>query len=51
VRAAHALGLRVLPYTVDELDDLRETLGLGVDGIISDRPDRLLTLVGRSQHR
>ncbi len=49
VRAAHALGLRVLPYTVDELEDLRGVLHLGVDGIISDRPDRLLALVGRAR--
>jgi glycerophosphoryl diester phosphodiesterase len=47
VRAAHALGLRLLPYTVDEVEDLRAVLALGVDGIISDRPDRLLALVGR----
>jgi glycerophosphoryl diester phosphodiesterase len=51
VRAAHALGLRVVPYTVDRLDDLRATLALGVDGIISDRPDRLLELVGRAPRR
>jgi glycerophosphoryl diester phosphodiesterase len=47
VREAHALGVRVLPYTVDAMDDLRGVLHLGVDGIISDRPDRLLALVGR----
>ena len=38
---AHALGLKVLPWTVNERGDMRSLIDLGVDGIISDYPDRL----------
>jgi glycerophosphoryl diester phosphodiesterase len=38
VTEAHALGLRVIPWTVNEPDDIRAVLALGVDGLISDRP-------------
>jgi glycerophosphoryl diester phosphodiesterase len=36
---ARALGLRVIPWTVNEKADIVRMLELGVDGIISDRPD------------
>ena len=39
--AAHALGLKVLPWTVNERGDMRNLIDLGVDGIITDYPDRL----------
>ena len=39
--AAHALGLKVLPWTVNERADMRSLIDLGVDGIITDYPDRL----------
>jgi glycerophosphoryl diester phosphodiesterase len=38
---AHALGLKVLPWTVNERDQMRSLIGMGVDGIITDYPDRL----------
>lgn len=41
VRAAHEAGLRVFPWTVNREADLRRVVALGVDGIITDRPDRL----------
>jgi len=41
VRAAQALGLRVIPWTINEPDAMRRVIGWGVDGLITDRPDRL----------
>jgi glycerophosphoryl diester phosphodiesterase len=38
---AHALGLKVLPWTVNERGDMRNLIDMGVDGIITDYPDRL----------
>ena len=43
--AAHALGLKVLPWTVNERGDMRSLIDLGVDGIITDYPDRLREVV------
>jgi glycerophosphoryl diester phosphodiesterase len=42
---ARALGLVVIPWTVNEPADLEAMLELGVDGIITDYPDRLVKLV------
>jgi glycerophosphoryl diester phosphodiesterase len=39
VVAAHAQGLRVQPYTVNDPAEIARLLALGVDGIITDRPD------------
>jgi glycerophosphoryl diester phosphodiesterase len=39
IAEAHALGLRVVPWTVNRVDDMRRLIGWGVDGLISDRPD------------
>jgi glycerophosphoryl diester phosphodiesterase len=40
VKAAHSLGLKVIVWTVNEEADIRAMLDMGVDGIITDYPDR-----------
>jgi glycerophosphoryl diester phosphodiesterase len=47
VDAARRRGFQVHAWTVDEEADMRRLLGLGVDGIVTDRPDRLLEILGR----
>jgi glycerophosphoryl diester phosphodiesterase len=41
VAQARALGLRIVAWTVNEPDEIRQVLGLKLDGIISDYPDRV----------
>jgi glycerophosphoryl diester phosphodiesterase len=41
VREAQSLGLRVVVWTVNQPEQIERMLELGVDGIISDRPDRV----------
>ncbi|MBU2576494.1 MAG: glycerophosphodiester phosphodiesterase [Nanoarchaeota archaeon] len=38
---AHKGGLKVFVYTVNKLKDIEKMKGMGVDGIISDFPDRI----------
>jgi glycerophosphoryl diester phosphodiesterase len=38
---AKSLGLRVIVWTVNEVPDMEKLIVLGVDGIITDYPDRL----------
>jgi len=40
VKHAHELKLRVIPWTVNEPNDMVSMKGLGVDGFITDYPDR-----------
>jgi glycerophosphoryl diester phosphodiesterase len=51
VGLAHAAGLKVHAWTIDRPQTMRELLALGVDGVMSDRPDileRVLTTSGRA---
>ena len=42
---AHSLGISVIPWTVNDPKDMALAIGAGVDGLISDRPDRLRALL------
>lgn len=42
---AHALGLAVIPWTVNDPRDMARLIGWRVDGIVTDRPDRALQVV------
>lgn len=41
LKQAQQLGLKVIPWTVNEPADMDRLIGWGVDGLISDYPDRL----------
>lgn len=47
VAAAHGVGIRVAAWTVNQEPDIRRALDLGVDVVISDRPDLVLRLTRR----
>jgi glycerophosphoryl diester phosphodiesterase len=47
VKEAQALGIAVLAWTVNEPAQIEAMLDLGVDGIVSDRPDRVRSAMAR----
>ena len=47
VDAAHNRGLGVHAWTINDVGDMQRLLAVGVDGIITDYPDRLLDLLDR----
>ena len=51
VECAHARNLPVHVWTVSRREDMRRLLDLGVDGIITDKPDALLELLRERELR
>ena len=47
IRSSHRHKVKVYVWTMNDLDDIRRMMNLGVDGILTDYPDRLLTQLGR----
>ena len=48
VEAAHKRNLEIHAWTINETADMQRLLEIGVDGIITDYPDRLLELLNRT---
>ena len=48
VKGAQQLGLKVIPWTVNEAADMDRLISWGVDGIISDYPDRVREAMARA---
>jgi glycerophosphoryl diester phosphodiesterase len=48
VRAAHGRNLRVHAWTIDDEAEMRRLIEMGVDGVMTDYPDRLLKVLGRT---
>jgi glycerophosphoryl diester phosphodiesterase len=48
IQEAKALGLPVVPWTVNDAAEMDRLIGLGVDGLISDYPDRAVAAAGRA---
>jgi glycerophosphoryl diester phosphodiesterase len=44
VRKAHDLGMKVIPWTVNEIADMKRIQRMGVDGLITDYPNRFKEL-------
>ena len=40
VAEAHAAGVQIVPWTVNERADMQRLVAMGVDGLITDYPDR-----------
>lgn len=50
ISRAHALGVHIHVWTIDELDEMHELLDMGVDGLMTDRTDLLRdVLIERGQ--
>jgi len=47
ISAAHAMGLEMHTWTINEEAEMRDLLELGIDGIITDFPARLLTIMAQ----
>lgn len=44
VSYCHKLGIKIIPWTVNQIPVMRKLIRWGVDGIITDYPDRLLNI-------
>ena len=48
---AHAAGMDVIPWTVDDPATMQYLIDLGVDGIITDHPDRLRAVLAENGYK
>ncbi|HKC66819.1 MAG TPA: glycerophosphodiester phosphodiesterase family protein [Bacteroidia bacterium] len=44
VQKVHEHNMRLIPWTINETSDIKKMIALGVDGIISDYPDRVIEI-------
>ncbi|WP_440134912.1 glycerophosphodiester phosphodiesterase family protein [Chitinophaga sancti] len=51
VTTAHHKNVQVLPWTVNDPQDMQKMIDLGVDGIITDDPEALVKLAGSYQKK
>ncbi len=47
VKASHSRGLAVEVWTINDADTMQKLINWGVDGIITDRPDIMMEVLGR----
>jgi glycerophosphoryl diester phosphodiesterase len=51
LKAAHNRNMRVHVWTVNDTQSMQQLINLGVDGIMTDYPEKLLGLLGRDGNR
>lgn len=49
VDEVHNMNMKIVPWTVNELSDMQRLQQLGVDGLISDYPDRLVSFKNKNR--
>ncbi len=47
IEVLHSEGLTVVPFTVNEVSEIKRLLQLGVDGFITDYPEKVAKVIGR----
>lgn len=47
IKKLHQSGIKVIPWTVNEIKDMEKLINDDVDGIITDYPDRLIQLLNK----
>ncbi|MEM9723423.1 MAG: glycerophosphodiester phosphodiesterase family protein [Bacteroidota bacterium] len=45
IASMHSQGIKIIPWTVNQKEEMNMLINLGVDGIITDYPDRLVAVV------
>ncbi|MFI5141232.1 MAG: glycerophosphodiester phosphodiesterase family protein [Bacteroidia bacterium] len=50
INNVHNQNMKLIPWTVNEIPDIKKMISLGVDGIISDYPDRVIELIKKNNH-
>ena len=51
VKSAHQAGMKVVPWTVDDPATMASLIDAGVDGLITDYPDRLRAVLAERGYR
>ena len=48
IELINSMGYKLFPYTVNDKDEMKKLISLGVDGIITDYPDKLKNILNNS---
>ena len=50
VKSVHERKMKLIPWTVNDITDIKKLVALGVDGIISDYPNRVIETIQNNKH-
>jgi glycerophosphoryl diester phosphodiesterase len=45
IKELHQQNINIIPWTVNEITDMKRLISMGVDGIISDFPNKVIELM------